>query len=281
MSESNTTTTPQNKPTTTSTQQPFLVQYWKPLAGVVVLIIFVAGAFGFMSMNKTNKEMSAQDELFKLETDYKKHVQASEPNPMEPAAKDTTKVDVEKLKADLNSFSVKNKGLVASQIAALYYSDLLVRENKKKEALDFLLASKSAPKNLTSILMIKKIGQLYADLGQCNDANSNWETLLKTSSAKYIHSEVKMSQSLCLMNSGDLPGAEKILMTLKSDALRLEAISKDPKKMSAANEELQNEIRKSQMTKIEVEKILRLIQYKSKSSPSSSSVKPNINQSGS
>lgn len=267
---------------TSTTQKPAgLEAYWKPIAAVGGILLVIGFVFGLISMNATSKEKTAQDELFKLESDYKKHVEALDPNPMAPAPKDTAKIDVEKLKSDLSAFAVKHKGLVASQMAALYLSDLLIRDKKNKEALDLLLSVKSSPKNLTSVLMIKKIGQLYADMGQCNEANSNWDQLLKTSSAKFAHNEIKVSQSLCLLNTGNLVEAEKILMTLKSEALRLEAISKDAKKMAKADEELQSEIRRSQGTKAEVEKILRLIQFKSKAGQKSSQNPANTNQSGS
>jgi thioredoxin-like negative regulator of GroEL len=97
----------------------------------------------------------------------------------------------------------------------------------------------SSSNALTSVLIQKKIGSLLADNNQCAEALKTWDNLLKSSSAKFAHSEVKIMQSLCYSKMNDLKKAEEILNSVKND------------KSEGVAEYAQ-----------QAEKILRLIQFK-------------------
>ncbi len=274
----------QNPKPVSSKQGDFIETYWKAVVGVIGLGLFIVLIVGLVSMNSANKEKKAQEALFNLESEYTKFVESSDPAKLLQQAQNNTppaKVDVEKLKADLNAFKDQNKGLIAAQMAGLYLSDLYVREQKLKEALETLKGLGASPKNLTGVLVLKKAGQIAADLGNCQEAKTIWEPLMKAGAAKFAQPEVKIGNALCLLNSGDLAGAEKILNEMKSEALKFEAIGKDTKKMEKADETLQNEVRRAQTTKNEVEKILRLIQFKSNSGTGSGATLKTDTQPGS
>ena len=240
-----------------------LEQYWKAGAFVAIVLI-VAGLIITMVMAQSGKkEKQAQDQLFALETLYFKHIEAASPNP--PAADKSqtpVKVDTEKLKTDLKTFVTSNKGLVAGQMASMYLSDLLMKENKSSEALDVLKANKSTDSHLTSFLLIKKIGQLQAQLNQCNEAVATWDDLLKIKGAQFLKDEIKINQSLCFIEQKDWPKAEKLLSEIKNENMKFENLSKDNKKLAEATPEMQTAVRHAAATNREVDKILRLIQFR-------------------
>ncbi len=155
-----------------------------------------------------------------------------------------------------------NKGSVAAQMASMYMSDLLMKENKTSEALEVLKANKSTDAHLTSLLLIKKIGQLQAQMNQCNEAVTTWDDLLKIKSAQFLKDEIKINQSLCFIEQKDWTKAEKLLMEIKNENMKFEALSKDNKKLSESSPEIQTAVRNAAQTNREVEKILRLIQFR-------------------
>ncbi len=239
-----------------------LEQYWKAGAFLAVVII-VAGLIVTLVLSQSGKkEKLAQDQLFALETLYFKHLEAANPNPQAAEKAEPTKVDTEKLKADLKSFVAANKGFVAGQMASLYLSDLLMKENKSTEALDVLKANKSTDSHLTSLLLIKKIGQLQAQLNQCNEAVATWDDLLKIKSAQFLKDEIKINQSLCFIEQKDWPKAEKLLSEIKNENMKFETLSKDNKKLAESTPEMQTAVRNATATNREVDKILRLIQFR-------------------
>lgn len=237
-------------------------KYWKPVALVSAVVIGAGLIVTVMLSAGSKKEKQAQDQLFALESLYFKHLEAAAPNPQAPEKPETTKVDIEKLKTDLKSFMAVNKGLIAGQMASMYLSDLLIKENKAMEALEVLKASKSTDSHLTSLLLIKKIGQIQAQLNQCNEAVATWDDLLKIKSARFLKDELKINQSLCYIEQKDWTKAEKLLAEIKNENMKYESLAKDNKKLSEASPETQTAVRNATATNREVDKILRLIQFR-------------------
>ena len=157
---------------------------------------------------------------------------------MAEATENVAKLRIQ-LTASLNQFISENKKSIATEMASLYLSEILLDEKKNVEALDVLKKTTSDSNNLTSILIQKKIGALLADNNQCDEALKVWDKLLKSSSAKFAHSEVKIMQSLCYQKMNDLKKAEEILISVKND------------KTEGSAEYVQH-----------AERILRLIQFK-------------------
>ena len=244
--------------------------YWKAGIFVVVGVLVVGLVITLIMSQSSKKEKQAQDQLFAIEAQYFKHLEAANPNPTEDPKTVPAKVDTGKLKTDLQGFIASNKGLVASQMASMYLSDLMIKENKSAEALDLLKSNKSTDSHLTNLLLIKKIGQIQAQMNQCNEAVTTWDDLLKIKNAGFLRDEIKINQSLCFIEQKDFPRAEKILMEIKSENMKYDTLSKDMKKMSEASQETQTAVRNATQTNREIEKILRLIQFRQQSEKSGS-----------
>lgn len=242
----------------------FMDKYWKLITAALLAIVAAGLIVTIVSSQASKKEKQGQDQLVSLENLYFKHLESSQPaNPMNPAKNPAAeKVDVEKLKADLKSFIDSKKPLIASQIASLYLSDLLLKENKAQDALDLLQSIKTGEPHLTNMLVIKKIGLLQAQLNQCDKAVSTWDDLVKIKSAHFLKDEIRINQSLCFIEQKDWSRAEKLLMQIKSENTQLEVLFKDAKKLSEATAETQTAVRNAQQTNQQVDKILRLIQFK-------------------
>lgn len=221
-----------------------------------VAIIAIGLIMVFLNTHSKNKEEKAQEKLAQIEFDYSKYKeqmsQASMPTPPNP--KDKTKAENKsnneamtkavsmraQLISQLNQFVNTNEKTIATRIAALYLSELFLDEGKSGEALNTLkAATESSSKDLTSVLVQKKLGSLLADNNQCDEALKVWDNVLKVSSAQVAHSEIKIQQSLCYEKMNNLKKAEEILTAVKND------------KSENSAEYVQN-----------AEKILRLIQFR-------------------
>lgn len=211
----------------------FLEKNIRVIAVVFVLLIVVGLGITFSSTYKKHKEEKAQDKFAQIEFDYSKYkeelAKSKMPTPPETDAKEKSKVDTAaeaatkaahlrtQLMAQLNQFIASGEKTIATRIAALYLSELYLDEGKSPEALTALKTVDSNAKDLTSILVQKKIGSLLADSGQCNEALKVWEGLLNMNTAKFAHAEVKIMQSLCYQKMNDLKKAEEILLSVKND----------------------------------------------------------------
>ncbi len=237
----------------------FLEKNGKLVASVFFGFIVIGLVWAFVSNSSKHNEEQTQDKLAKIELDYTKYKEDLVKSKTAPTSKDDKKTAVDKkneektlaeatenvaklriqLTASLNQFISENKKSIATEMASLYLSEILLDEKKNVEALDVLKKTTSDSNNLTSILIQKKIGALLADNNQCDEALKVWDKLLKSSSAKFAHSEVKIMQSLCYQKMNDLKKAEEILISVKND------------KTEGSAEYVQH-----------AERILRLIQFK-------------------
>lgn len=238
----------------------FLEKNGKLIAGVFGLSLVVGLITVFVSTGSKKNEIQTQDKLAQIEQDYTKYKEEVAKS-MTPttAIKDDKKSAADKtaeakaiaeaganvvqlrgkLTASLTQFIADNKKSVATEMAALYLSEVLLDEKKNAEALEVLKKTESSSNDLTSVLVQKKIGSLLADNNQCEEALKVWDKLLKSSSAKFAHSEVKIMQSLCYQKMNDLKKAEEILISVKND------------KTEGSSDYVQH-----------AERILRLIQFK-------------------
>lgn len=216
----------------------FLEKNGKLIAGAFFVVIVVGLITVFVSSGSKKNEQQTQDKLATIELEYTKYKEemAKSMTPASPIKDDkksaadktaeakaiaeagTNVVTLRgKLTTSLNQFISENKKSVATEMAALYLSEILLDEKKNTEALEVLKKTESNSNDLTSVLVQKKIGSLLADNNQCEEALKVWDKLLKSSSAKFAHSEVKIMQSLCYQKTGDLKKAEEILISVKND----------------------------------------------------------------
>lgn len=213
----------------------FLEKNIRILAAGFVGVIAIGLVFVFMSTHSKHKEEQIQSKLAQIEFDYTKYKeelsQASMPatpvNPKDKTNKSENKNADALAKAltaraqlitQLNQFINSNEKSIATRMASLYLSELLIDDGKTSEALNVLKsATDSNFKDLTAILVQKKLGSLLADSNQCDEALKVWDNVLKMSAAKFAHSEIKIMQSLCYQKMNDSKKAEEILTAIKND----------------------------------------------------------------
>lgn len=240
----------------------FLEKNVKLIAGLFFGLIVIGLVATFISTGSKRSEEQAQEKLAQFELEYSKYkeewAKSSAPTPTPPAKDSKKSADIKKteertqadikshvaelgaqLAKKLNQFIAENKKSVATEMAALYLSDIYTNENKNTEALDVLKKMESHSNHLTSVLIQKKMGALLADNNQCDEALKVWDNLLKSNSAQFARAEVKIMQSLCYQKMNDLKKAEEILLSVKND------------KTEGSAEYSQN-----------ADRILRLIQFK-------------------
>ncbi len=236
----------------------FLEKNGKLIAGAFFALIAIGLIATFISNSSKKNEIETQEKFSMIELDYTKYKEEmtksiAPQTPSNPLAKADKKADgkdsfdaaakAEKMRAplsaNLSKFISENKKSVATEMAALYLSEILLDEKKNVEALEVLKKVDSQSNDLTSVLVQKKLGSLLADNNQCEEALKVWDKLLKLSTAKFAHSEVKIMQSLCYQKMNDLKKAEEILISVKND------------KTEGSAENSQH-----------AERILRLIQFK-------------------
>jgi tetratricopeptide (TPR) repeat protein len=242
----------------------FLTKNLKLIVGVFVGLALAGIIWTVAVASAKQKETQAQEKFSQIEADYSKYKdnlgkanqianQASQAakNPKEaakgPAVDKKAELELQtlltgtktKLTTDLFTFIDSNAKSVATSMAALYLSELLLSDKKMTEAMAVLRKVENSSNDLTSILIQKKIGALLADENQCDEAMKVWDKILKINSAKFAFSEIKIMQSLCYQKNNNLTKAEEILNSIKND------------KSEASAEYVQS-----------AEKILRLIRFK-------------------
>ncbi len=216
----------------------FLEKNIKAIAAGFGILIIAGIGWAIMAGQKKQKETAAQEKFAQIESEYTKYKESQNQltqmmtmaKNSKDAAKTATadkKAEAEltatvaasktKIETDLKQFVDSNPKSIATSMAALYLSEILVADQKASDALVILQKVESSGNDLTSILVQKKIGALLADTNQCDAAMKVWDKILKTSSAKFAHSEVKIMQSLCYQKNNDLVKAEEILNSIKND----------------------------------------------------------------
>jgi predicted negative regulator of RcsB-dependent stress response len=216
----------------------FLEKNIKAIAGAFGLIIVIGIGWAIVSGQNKQKEAAAQEKFAQIESDYTKYKEgqsqltqmmnmAKNPKDAGKNAAADKKAEAElsatvatsktKVETDLKQFIDGNTKSIATSMAALYLSEILVADQKSAEALVVLQKVDGQGTDLTSILVQKKIGALLADANQCDAAMKVWDKILKTNAAKFAHSEVKIMQSLCYQKNNDLAKAEEVLNSIKND----------------------------------------------------------------
>lgn len=210
----------------------FIEKNWKTLsfvsAGLIILGLIVA----LVSGQAESREKKAQEDFATLQT------QLNQLKEQQSAKDSKNAVDTVKLKKDLEDFISKNQGTVASQIAGLSLSDILVAEKNPVEALNVLKKVESNDSILSNFLVLKKQAQLLADSDQCKEAITAWDKILSNKKAEYTFSDIQIKQALCYQKLNDTKKAEELLTKVKN-----------------------NKTEGQEQSSLEAEKVLRLIQF--------------------
>lgn len=214
-----------------------LEKNWKLIAGVFVLLIVGGASVSIISSQKTKKELQAQESYFKAEKKYldikAKAAAAPADAVKKPSDYSAVKTDFEKVISDFP----RSK---ASQMSAVYLSDILIAENKKDLALSTLQKAETTDTGLINTLVQQQIGSLLADQNKCAEALTVWQKIVDRKQAQFLHNTTRLQQALCYQKMNDSKKAEEILTNLANQKTEIN----------------------TEATAKEAEKYLRLIQYK-------------------
>lgn len=199
----------------------FLETQWKTIVGVVVLLLVVGlGVVAKTTMN-VSAEKKAQENFFLIEKKYSdyKTKKAAPPEAKDPKAKTAAVApdlsgELATVKKDLESFLATDSSTKAGQMAALYYAEILINENKKDAALAALQKAQNNDSGLVNTLVQQQLGQVLADLDKCADAITVWQKVVDRKQAAFLHNDVKIQQALCYQKTNDLKKAEELLTNI-------------------------------------------------------------------
>ena len=198
----------------------FLEKQWKLIAGALAALIIVGAAVAIQSTMKVASEKRQQEAFFGVEkkfSDYKnKKNKDAQPDKKAavPATPAELATDLATVKKELESFISANPGSKASQMAALYYSEILRDEKSNDLALATLQKVQNNDPGLVNTLVQQEIGQILADSNKCTEAIDLWQKIVNRKEAAFIHNEVKIQQALCYQKMNDLKKAEELLTNI-------------------------------------------------------------------
>jgi len=215
----------------------FVEKNWKTIAGAFVIFVVAGAAFGIISAQSTKKEQHAQESYFKAE---KKYLEIKSKAAAVPADAVKKPDDYTAVKAEFEKVLSDFPGSKASQMSAVYLSDILIAENKKDLALSALQKAETTDTGLINTLVQQQIGSLLADQNKCAEALTVWQKIIDRKQAQFLHNTTRLQQALCYQKMNDSKKAEEILTNLANQKSEINTDS----------------------TSKEAEKYLRLIQYK-------------------
>ncbi len=188
--------------------------------GIAFLVfILVGSAMALYSYSNQKKEQEAQEKLATIEFGYSRYKQDVDSDKTKPDAKVAESVASQRsqLISQLRQFLDSHQKTIASRIASLYLSELLIADNQRTEAVEVLKKSNVGAKDLTSILVQKKLAALLSDNDQCEEALKIWNNISDLKAAKFASAEIKIMKSLCYQKMNDLAKAEQLLKEVKND----------------------------------------------------------------
>ncbi|OFZ31986.1 MAG: hypothetical protein A2622_12185 [Bdellovibrionales bacterium RIFCSPHIGHO2_01_FULL_40_29] len=195
---------------------------WKLILGVFGVILLVGAGIMIRTVMATTKEQKAQEKFFMIEkkyTDYKEKKNAPPPDLKNTKAAPATTpealaLELTEVKGQLEKFVTENPVSKATQMAALYFSEILKEEKNKELALSTLQKVQTQDTGLVNTLVQQQIGQLLADSNKCQDAIDIWQKIVARKEASFLHNEVKIQQALCYQQLNNSQKAEELLTNI-------------------------------------------------------------------
>lgn len=218
----------------------FLEKNGKSILITILLVLSIGFVITWMTGKSQSQEAQAQAEYSKIEEQFTQYQQSLKPA-TSPTEK-TISVDVNELKKSLETFSEKNKGTVAAQMAALSLAEILVKDGQIQQAVTVLQHQETSSGLLSNTLLRKRLGQLQADLDQCPEAIKTWDKILNDKKAIFAHGNTRIQQALCYQKMKDFKKAEDLLNLVKA-----QKTSEDEPETNQARQE--------------AEKLLRLMKF--------------------
>ncbi len=205
-----------------------IIQNQKMVLTVVVLVLL--SGVGYIAWDKTrlNKEIAAQEEYYSIEKNYLKIKEGFEKAESEAKAeakaedqssKEKSKPATGDLVKDYGSevdgwtkLIEAHASSKAAAMAALQLSQLYLKYEKPKEALQILSKTKAqqSSDNLLGAMVFHSYAKLLANQGQCQEAVGVWETLEKKKNLHFLTEQAQLDRALCLESMGQTEKAEGI-----------------------------------------------------------------------
>lgn len=210
------------------------------LSAILVFVVFGAGASIYSYFN-TKKETSLQEKYYLIEKEYTEKKRGFEEvtraETMAAQSKDKKNlpaIDLSKkasgdLQKDLGGVVTGFKALVseapktvAAQMAALNLAEIFSNYKLSEDAIASLtqVEKSLSGKDAMSALILQKLGNLYADKGDCKTALEKWESIVSHKALTFAHDEAKLGMGLCYESLNDLAKAEQMYgeVSAKKDA---------------------------------------------------------------
>ena len=200
----------------------FFEKQWKLIVGICAALFIIGAAVTAQITMKLAKEKTVQENFFLIEkkySDYKTkkagpEVTKAAKKEASPTSPEDLAKNLETVKKDLTQFIAANPGAKATQMAAIYYSEILKDEKNNAEALAVLQKVQSNDHGLVNTLVQQQIGQILADSEKCQEAISSWQKIVDRKDAAFLHNDVKIQQALCYQKLNDLKKAEELLTNI-------------------------------------------------------------------
>lgn len=201
--------------------------------GLILAFVIIGGGWSVWSQIALKKETELQERYFVIEKkilekkrgfdeaeqqDKMKEAAAKAGKPQDPKAAPATKASGD-LAKDYGSLPQELEALVAEapesragQMAALNLAELKARYKQPDEALRVLaqVNKKEQTSHLIGALVLTMKANLTAEKGDCPQALTMWEKIVKEPKAAFLHDETKLRMGLCYEAVSDWTKAEQL-----------------------------------------------------------------------
>lgn len=194
----------------------------KVLFIILVLIVIAGIGYGINDNLTMKKEATFQERYAQAEKEQLEKERNFEEADRAPLAPEKDKKPEPKISAtgDLekdfgSSVKIYNEVIreapqtKAARMAAIKLSDLYLKYKKPDDAMNSLKEVAARMHNdLTGYLVTFQKANVQSQIGQCSEAVSTWETLVRNKHAAFLHKEAQVRMGLCYETMKDFAKAE-------------------------------------------------------------------------
>ncbi len=195
-----------------------ILKYQLWIAGV--LIAGFVGGIGYFTYNwyDNSQEIKAREAIFAVEDRLNKLRDQHDKKP------DFDK-EIKPVVEDLKAVIIKNKTTKAALGTAMSLADYLMSENKLAEAQNVLeqAVEKKRSGDLLVILAQMQIANLLAAQNNFAAALAHYQSLLSTSEAQFMMSEILLRMGLCAQKQGQMDQAKSYYSRIATEFAESEA----------------------------------------------------------
>ncbi|MES2964988.1 MAG: tetratricopeptide repeat protein [Bdellovibrionota bacterium] len=194
---------------------------------VAVLVIAILASIGYAGLQWVGRrqERAAQEAYYMAESKFTKlkegfdkakfkaflpPTKTDDPSaPKEtPASGDLAK-DYGTVLGDLEKIAKDHAGTAAGAQAGLLVADTYVSYKQPDKAIEYVqvAATKLKPNQTLQQLSVMMWGNALAVKGDCQQAVTHWQTVLKNDAAQFLHPDASLRSGLCLEKMGNMDAA--------------------------------------------------------------------------